>query len=95
MTAEYVRELQASGLKVDADEVVRLKVQGVTAAYVKGLRDLGLNPGTDEVIGMKVQGVTPEYIRAKAILKMGKAEEFFTSKPIRITRARCSRLAFP
>jgi beta-lactamase regulating signal transducer with metallopeptidase domain len=59
----YMDAMAAAGIKVsDVDELIALKVQGVTPAYIKGLHDLGLQPNVDEIIGMKVQGITPEYI---------------------------------
>jgi beta-lactamase regulating signal transducer with metallopeptidase domain len=59
----YMDAMAAAGIKVtDVDELIALKIQGVTPAYIKGLHDLGLQPSVDEIIGMKVQGITPEYI---------------------------------
>jgi beta-lactamase regulating signal transducer with metallopeptidase domain len=60
----YVDGLASAGLKdLSADDLVALKVQGVTPAYVRAIHELGLNPSVDELVGMKVQGVTPEYVR--------------------------------
>lgn len=60
----YVDGLASAGLKnLSADELVALKVQGVTPAYVRAMHALGLQPSVDELVGMKVQGVMPEYVR--------------------------------
>jgi beta-lactamase regulating signal transducer with metallopeptidase domain len=60
----YMDAMAASGIKVtDVDELIALKVQGVTPEYIKGMHDLGLQPDVDELIGMKVQGITPDYVR--------------------------------
>lgn len=60
----YIESLKAQGLdNLSIDEIVELKVQGVTADYVKGLHDLGLKPSVDEIVSMKVQGVTSEYVK--------------------------------
>lgn len=64
VTPDYIRELRATGLALtEEDEIVGMKVQGVTPECVRGLKELGVQPDADQIIGMKVQGVTPQYIR--------------------------------
>jgi beta-lactamase regulating signal transducer with metallopeptidase domain len=60
----YIDSLKFAGLtNLSVDELIGLKVQGVTADYVKSMKDLGMKPDVDELIGMKVQGITPEYVK--------------------------------
>jgi beta-lactamase regulating signal transducer with metallopeptidase domain len=60
----YLDAMEAAGVKiVDVDELIAMKIQGVTPEYIKAIHDLGLQPTSDEIVGMKIQGVTPEYIR--------------------------------
>jgi beta-lactamase regulating signal transducer with metallopeptidase domain len=60
----YIDSLKDAGLtNLTVDELIGLKVQGVTGEYVKRMKDLGLKVGPDELIGMKVQGITPEYVQ--------------------------------
>jgi beta-lactamase regulating signal transducer with metallopeptidase domain/uncharacterized protein YnzC (UPF0291/DUF896 family) len=63
--SSYIDSLKEAGLtNLSVDELIGLKVQGVTADYVRAMRDLGLKIDTDNLIGMKVQGITPEYVKA-------------------------------
>src|SRR6266852_30689 len=60
----YVDAMKSAGLAdLTADDLVALKIQGVTPEYVRGMHDLGLHPDADGLVAMRVQGVTPEYIR--------------------------------
>ena len=60
----YLDAMKAAGFKdLTVDELISMKIQGVTPGYVKEIHDLGLKPTPDELVGMRVQGITPEYIR--------------------------------
>lgn len=60
----YIGDLHAAGLtNLTVDQLIALKVQGVTAQYVRRMHDAGLHPDADELIAMKVQGISPEYVR--------------------------------
>src|ERR1051326_5183256 len=59
----YIDGLKAEGLEnLDADQLIALKIQGVTPQYIHEIRAEGLKPSVDELVGMKVQGITPDYI---------------------------------
>ena len=60
----YIDGMNAAGLSnLTADELISLKIQGVTPEYVREMHEIGLHPGADGFVGMKVQGVTPEYVK--------------------------------
>jgi beta-lactamase regulating signal transducer with metallopeptidase domain len=68
--SSYIEGLKAEGFdNLTADELIALKVQGVTPEYIRAIRAEGLKPNIDELIGMKVQGITPEYIHQVRALK--------------------------
>ena len=62
-SASYIDRMKAQGLdNLTADQLIALKIQGVTPEYVKEVKALGLHPSIDELISMRVQGVDPHYI---------------------------------
>jgi beta-lactamase regulating signal transducer with metallopeptidase domain len=61
----YLDQMEAAGFRnLSADDLIALKVQGVTPEYIRSMRELGFNVNVDEIVGMKTQGVTPEYVHA-------------------------------
>jgi beta-lactamase regulating signal transducer with metallopeptidase domain len=59
----YIDGMRAAGLdNLSADQLVAMKIQGVTPEYVRGLREQGLHPDVDELLSMRIQGASPEYI---------------------------------
>jgi beta-lactamase regulating signal transducer with metallopeptidase domain len=60
----YIDSINAAGLtNLTADEIINLKIQGITADYIKSVRDMNIKVDVDTLVGMKVQGVTAEYIK--------------------------------
>ncbi|HEX4771034.1 MAG TPA: M56 family metallopeptidase [Bryobacteraceae bacterium] len=60
----YLEGLNAAGLKdLTVDEVIALKIQGVTPEYVREMRSNGFDPSTHDLIAMKVQDITPDYVK--------------------------------
>jgi hypothetical protein len=60
----YIDSLKAAGLTdLTVDELIGLKVQGITGEYVRSMKELGLKADAGELIAMKVQGITPEYVK--------------------------------
>ncbi len=64
-SGSYIDEMKAAGFtNLSIDDLIALKVQGVSADYVKEMRATGLKlDDVDSLIAMKVQGVSPEYIK--------------------------------
>lgn len=62
VTAQYIHEIRAEGLKPSVDELVGMKVQGITPDYIHQVRAMNLKVDIDSLIGMKVQGITPQYV---------------------------------
>ncbi len=60
----YIDGMKSAGLTdLSVDQLISLRIQGVTPEYVKQMHEIGLHPDADELIGMKVQGITPDYVR--------------------------------
>jgi beta-lactamase regulating signal transducer with metallopeptidase domain len=60
----YIDGMKSAGLgDLTVDQLISLKIQGVTPEYVKQMHDIGLHPDADELISMKVQGISPDYVR--------------------------------
>jgi beta-lactamase regulating signal transducer with metallopeptidase domain len=63
-SGSYIDGMKAAGIgEVTVDQLIAMKIQGVTPEYVRGLHEQGFHPTADELVGMRIQGVTPEYIR--------------------------------
>jgi len=63
-SGSYIDSLKSVGLDhLSVDDLVAMKIQGVTADYVRELQALGLKPGPDDLVAMRIQGITAQYIR--------------------------------
>jgi len=66
----YIDGMEAAGLgDLTADQLIAMKIQGVTPEFVRGLRDQGLHPTADDLVAMRIHRVTPEFVRD--VLRMG------------------------
>jgi bla regulator protein blaR1 len=60
----YIDSLSSAGLtNLTVDEIIDLKVQGITADYIKSVKDLNIRADVDTLVGLKVQGITSDYIK--------------------------------
>jgi beta-lactamase regulating signal transducer with metallopeptidase domain len=60
----YIDAMKAAGIgEITIDELVAMKIQGVTPDYVRELHEQGLHPNADTLVALRVQGVTPAYIQ--------------------------------
>jgi beta-lactamase regulating signal transducer with metallopeptidase domain len=60
----YIDGMKSAGMgDLSADQLIELKIQGVTPEYIQQMHELGFHPDADSIVGMKVQGVTPEYVK--------------------------------
>ena len=63
-STSYVDQMKSQGYdNLTADELISLKVQGVSPEYIEQVRALGLHPTVNELISMRVQGINPQYIK--------------------------------
>jgi len=67
----YIDGLRAEGFdNLSADDLIAMKVQGITPQYIHEIHAEGLKPSADELVSMKVQGITPDYIRQIRAMKL-------------------------
>jgi beta-lactamase regulating signal transducer with metallopeptidase domain len=61
----YIGGLQAAGLKdLTVEEIIALKIHGVTPGYIREMHAAGLDANSRELVSLKVQDVSPEFVRA-------------------------------
>jgi beta-lactamase regulating signal transducer with metallopeptidase domain len=62
-SGSYIERLKAAGLdNLTVDQLVALKIQGVSPQYVRGMKENGIQPEVELLIAMRIQGVSPEYV---------------------------------
>ncbi len=60
----YIDAIKAAGMgDLTIDELVAMKIQGVTPEYVRELHEQGLHPDADTLVALRVQNVTVAYIQ--------------------------------
>jgi hypothetical protein len=60
----FVEEMVDAGYRnLDVDQLIAMKIHGVTGDYVRQIRAAGYEPTPDDIVAMKIHGVDPEYIR--------------------------------
>jgi len=63
--SSYIESLKAAGLSnLDIDQIIALKIQGVTPEYVRSLITAGVRADADEIVAMKIQGITSGYLKS-------------------------------
>ena len=59
----YIDQMKSVGLDhLDVDQLIALKVHGVTPEYIRAMRGAGLELDPEQIVAMKSQDVTPEYV---------------------------------
>lgn len=81
-SGSYIDGMRAELGDLTVDQLVSLKIQGVTPEYVRGLREQGVHPHVDNVLSMRIQGVTPEYIKDIKALGLNPNEDQIVSMRI-------------
>jgi beta-lactamase regulating signal transducer with metallopeptidase domain/predicted flap endonuclease-1-like 5' DNA nuclease len=60
----YIDAMKAAGMSdLSIDDLVAMKIQGVTPEYVHELHEQGLHPDADTLVAFRVQNVTAAYIQ--------------------------------
>ena len=60
----YIEGLQSAGLKdLTVDQIISLKIHGVTPDYIRELRAAGVEATAPDLVALKIHEITPEYVR--------------------------------
>jgi beta-lactamase regulating signal transducer with metallopeptidase domain len=80
--SSYIDGLKAAGLdNLTVDQLIALKIHGVTPEYVREIAALGIKAGADEIVAIKIQGIAPDYVKAMRDLGLKpEADEFIAMK---------------
>ena len=58
MTADFIHELEELGYKdIAADDLVKMRIHGVTPRWIRHLRQKGIDLDVDDLIKLKISGV--------------------------------------
>lgn len=81
--SSYIQGLAAAGLSnLTADQLIAMKIHGVTSDYVDQTLQLVVDPSIDDFIAMKIHGITPQFIREMqaAGLDIRVADDFIAAR---------------
>ena len=63
-SGSYIDGLKSAGLNdFTVDQLIAMKIQGVTPDYVRDWHGLNFMPTADQLVAMRIQGITPDYVR--------------------------------
>ena len=68
VTADFVREMSAEGVKVTLPELIRMRDHGVTTDYVRAMRAAGHDVSHEELVRARDHGVTADFVRRMGAL---------------------------
>jgi beta-lactamase regulating signal transducer with metallopeptidase domain len=72
VTPEYVRAMQAAGLKPTPDQLVQMSIHGVTTGFVHQMKSAGFsNVTVDQLVALRIHGAAPDYARQMKELGLG------------------------
>ena len=61
---EFAREIRDSGLRASSQDLIKLKIHGVTLDYIRGARRVGFQNFTaDDFVQLRIHGVDTNFLR--------------------------------
>lgn len=60
---DYIAEMEQAGYKgLTVDQLIELKIHGVTPEYIQKMKASGMNLTLDQMAAFRIQGVSPEFV---------------------------------
>jgi beta-lactamase regulating signal transducer with metallopeptidase domain len=60
--ASYLETMRKSGIEFDVDQLVAMKIHGVTPEYIDAMRATGLKIDAESLIALRIHDVNPDFV---------------------------------
>ncbi len=72
VTADFIKSIENTGIKVNNDDLLAMKALGINADYIKAFEKAGYTLNNEQLLGIKSLGITVQDMKAYDQLDLGK-----------------------